>query len=211
MEQEMKYSVGSRKLSDSIWEDPMLMDIQTAGSAEAVVMKAVYFDTKDMVLAKNNMTVRVRAEGEKSIATLKWGGNCSNGFHERNEVNVPVSEEESLINPSAKTFKDSDDGKVLLDLIGEEPLINLMEMRFLRKRARLNYKGSLIELALDQGSIITDFGEIPISEMELELYAGEVAMIKELGNKLSEKYDLSPEVRSKFSRGYALIESGLQK
>ena len=144
-------------------------------------------------------------EGERVFATLKWGGHSSNGFHEREEINVPVSGEEYFINPPKDLFSESDDGQVVLALIGEKPLLNILETRYLRRRMRVDLDDSLMEIAIDTGSIVTDLGEEPILELEIELFAGDMAGIHDLGNKLSKKYNLVPENRSKLARGLALL------
>jgi len=204
MEQEMKYAVPSKEVSDRIWENSLISKYGDESTRESLVMKAVYFDTEDRDLSKHNMTVRVRGEGDRKFASLKWGGCHKNGFHERNEINVPV-DNESFIAPNPELFKGSDDGETLLNLIGGKPLINLIEMSFLRRRIRLNYKDSLVELALDFGEIITDNGNAPILELELELFTGSVNSLLELGEEFAKEYGLEPEDRSKFSRGYKLI------
>ena len=205
MEQEMKYAIPSKELSDLIWTNSIVEKYGDDSTRESLVMKAVYFDTEDMLLSNNNMTVRVRVEGDRKFATLKWGGCAANGFHERNEINVPVSDE-SFINPSVDMFKGSEDGEILRNLAKDKPLFNLLETRFLRRRIRLRYAQSIVELAIDSGSIITDAGEEPILELELELYAGTIDDLKQLGAEFAKEYNLTPENRSKFSRGLKLLK-----
>ena len=107
----------------------------------------------------------------------------------------------SFIDLDPSIFAESPDGAMLLDLIKGKPLENLLEMRFLRRRKRLTYDNSVMELALDSGSIITDKGDVPIMEMEIELFAGSENAIKKLGDKLAEKYKLTPKDSSKFKDG----------
>lgn len=205
MEQEMKYAIPSKEIADTIWEDEFLKKYSDESTRETLVMKAIYFDTQDRILSNNNMTVRVRGESDHKFATLKWGGCSTNGFHERNEINIPV-DDESFIAPEAAMFKDSEDGTVLLDLIGDKALLNLLEMRYLRRKLRLNYKESLIELAIDCGDIITDNGNVPILELELELLVGNANDVKSLGEEFVLQYTLTPEDRSKFARGLAKLD-----
>ncbi len=206
MEQEMKYAIPGKDVAEAIWQDDWLAKLADPATQEALVMKAVYFDTKDRALTRRNMTVRVRSEGGRNVATLKWGGCVENGFHERNEVNVPVTGDISFIQPSASMFAESEDGAKLMELVEGQPLLNLLETRFLRRRIRLDYKGDLIELSIDEGSVITDKGEAPISELELELFVGDPSSIKELGDRLAMKYDLRPKDSSKFADGMALLD-----
>lgn len=207
MEIEMKYSVSDKETADAIWEDAELLELSDMTTAESVVMKAIYFDTADGDLRSNNVAVRVRSEGDINFATLKWGGKKSEGgLHQREEINIPVSSEMSFINLDPSIFAESPDGAMLLDLIKGKPLENLLEMRFLRRRKRLTYESSVMELALDSGSIITDKGDVPIMEMEIELFAGSENAIKKLGDKLAEKYKLAPKDSSKFKDGMRKLQ-----
>jgi triphosphatase len=207
MEIEMKYSVPSRDAADDIWEDCFASPLADRGSAEKVVMKAVYFDTPDRVLAAHDAAVRVRSEGGISFATLKWNGRSEDGLHEREEINVPVSGESSFIKLDSDMFSESPEGRELMRLTEGKELINLLETRFLRRRMRLDFGESVIELAIDTGSIITDAGEAPILELELELFAGDSGDLKSLGSELEEKYGLAPLNVSKFGRGLALLSA----
>lgn len=205
METELKYGIPSREKADAIWEEAFVSPYSDNSTAEKVVMKAVYFDTEDRILSKNNVAVRVRAEGDISFATLKWGGKAENGLHERGEINIPVSGEEIFIQPPVDMFKESEDGRQLMDLIGDRRLVNLLETRFLRRRIKVHYNESIMEMAIDTGSIITDAGTAPILEMELELYLGETEDLIALGDLIREKYGLEPENTSKLARGLAML------
>lgn len=210
MELEMKYRIESRAVADALWDDDCLMAIADLSSREKLVMKAVYFDTEDRILSKNNMAFRVRLEGERIFATLKWDGHSSNGFHEREEINVPVpptAGETYFINPPVDLFSESEDGRALIKFVGDKPLINMLETRYLRRRMRVDLNDSIMEIAIDTGNIVTDMGDEPILELEIELFTGEVSDVKELGQKLSERYSLKPESISKLGRGFALINT----
>lgn len=207
MELEMKYSIPSKEVADALWSDDFLMEIGDTATRKKMVMKAVYFDTQDGVLSKNNIAFRVRSEDGFMLATLKWGGTVENGFHSREEINVPVSGAGCFITSAKDIFKESEDGQKLLELLGDQPLVNLLETRFLRSCMRLSYGASIMEMAIDTGSIITDKGELPIMELELELYAGDPADVKALGEKLEERFGLVPGNESKLKRGLDLIMS----
>ena len=207
MEIEMKYAIPSKEIADEIWDSECISTIGDFSTAEKLVMKAVYFDTEDGVLSENNITLRVRAEGEHTFSTLKCGGSSKNGFYERREINVPVTGEECFIVPPVELFKGSEDGEILNSLLEGRQLVNLLETRFLRRRIRITYNDTLMELAIDTGSIITDNGELPILEMEIELFAGETKDLMTIGEKFAEHFGLKPEEHSKFSRGLHLIKN----
>ena len=207
MEIEMKYAIPSKEIADAIWEDPAIAELSDISSAESVKMKAVYFDTEDGDLSKNDFSVRVRMEGDRRFATLKWGGKSSeNGLHERNEVNIPFTDDSYFIQLDPNLFSVCDEGCHLLKLINGKPLVNLLEMSFIRRRTRLTHKNSVMELSIDIGNIITDNGDVPISELEIELFSGQQEAIEALGNILAEKYNLQPKLSSKFSDGLKMLK-----
>jgi len=205
MEIELKYQIPNKETADAIWEDPSIMELSDSASSESLVMKAIYFDTEDLILSKNNISVRVRAEGEHCFATLKANGSHKEGLFTRDEINVPIGDETSFMALDPTLFKGSDNGDRMIELIGDKPLLNLIEMRFLRRRKRLSFAGAITELAVDSGSIITDKGEAPIQEMEIELFAGEESALVALGDKISQKYGLSPKNTSKFRDGLNIL------
>lgn len=205
MELEMKYGIGGKNIAENIWTDEYLMTIEEADTREKVFMKAAYFDTNDHVLCKNDITFRIRMEGSRIIATLKWSGKSEGAFHQREEINVPVVDEACFIKPDPEVFKESQIGQELIKLLGDRELESIIETNFLRSRFRVDTGNSIIEVSIDKGEIITEEGNEPILELELELFSGQEEELFALGTKMSEKYDLTPEERSKYARGKAML------
>ncbi len=205
MEIEMKYAIPSREIADNIWSDSHISALCDMSSRESLVMKAIYFDTEDWILARNNVAVRVRSEGDSCFATLKWGGNYTDGIHSREEINIPINDESCFMMLPSDIFSMSEEGREMMELTGDRPLMNLFEMRFLRRRVRLKLGTTVAELAIDLGSITSDKGECPICELEIELFAGDPAGIKTLGKTLAERFRLGPKESSKFADGMKMI------
>ncbi len=210
MEIEMKYAIRDKEIADAIWEDDYFNEIGDASSRETVYMKSAYFDTEEGILLKNDVAFRVRMEGNKVVASLKWNGSSTEGLHTREEVNVPVDDPACFLEPSPDIFRESDQGKAMMELIGEEHLYSILEMNFIRRRFRVDYGNSIMELAIDTGDILTDCGEVPICELEIELFSGEQEDVAALGNILKEKYDLIPLDASKYARGLQLLRECYQ-
>jgi len=204
MEIELKYTIPDKNIAESIWKDPDLAKMEEADSRESLSFKAAYFDTDDKILSKNDIAFRVRIEGARAIASLKWNGKNDGALHTREEINVPIDGEACLINPDPALFKESEIGTQLIGLIGDKPLVNVMESGFLRRRMRVDTESSIIEVSIDTGEITTDLGSVPICELELELFSGNQDGLLELGVKLKERYSLEPESLSKYARGLAL-------
>lgn len=201
MEIELKYLIDSKETADAIFNDSYLFSIEEKETREKMFFKAAYFDTADYILSKHDIAFRVRMEGEQLVASLKWRGKVEGGLHRREEINVPVDDPQCYIMPSPEIFAESAIGKEVIRLVGDNPLISLMEMGFLRSRFRVDTGDGIIEVALDMGEILTDKGNLPIMELELELYSGEEADLMKLGARLSKKYQLLPFNESKYLRG----------
>jgi inorganic triphosphatase YgiF len=208
MEVELKYNVPSKEVMDAIFNDAYLFGIEEESPREKIFFKAAYFDTKDHVLSKNDIAFRVRLEGEKLVASLKWRGKVEGALHSREEINVPVDNPQCYLMPTTTLFEQSEIGKEVIRLVADEPLVALLEMGFLRRRFRVDTGESIVEISLDSGEIMTDRGNLPISELELELFSGNQEDLMILGERLSAEYQLSPSGESKYLRG--LRELGLR-
>lgn len=205
MEMEMKYGIKDKETAESIWDDEYLLSIEEADTREKVLMKAAYFDTEDFVLSKNDIALRVRMEGSRIVATLKWKGKNEGGLHIREEINVPVDDEACFIMPDPQIFKESEIGQDVIALIGFKKLHSIMETNFVRSRFRVDNGNGIMEVSLDNGKIITDNGTSPICELEIELFSGEQEALESVTNTIADKYSLEPEERSKYARGLELL------
>ncbi|MEI8216686.1 MAG: CYTH domain-containing protein [Eubacteriales bacterium] len=206
MEIEMKYSIKDKETSDLIWEDDYINSLADENSRENIYMKAAYFDTEDKVLSAKDIAFRVRKEGNRVVASLKWNGESSDGRHKREEINVPVNDEACFITPDPSIFKESEDGRWMLKILGGKELVNVLETRFFRRKVRIDTGECICEVAIDIGEIVTDSGSEPICELEIELFSGSEESLKEIGALIAEKYQLVPENRSKYARGLRILK-----
>lgn len=204
MEIELKYLVDEAFTRDRIFNDKHLRDLADEGTIETIPMHAVYFDTKDKALLKKEMAFRVRYEDVRLVATLKWGGNYEEGLHVRGELNVPV-EEAFLEAPTADIFKGSAIYEEISRTVGEEPLVPVMEMDFVRKQMQIDTGKSISVVSYDEGEIKTSAGNAPISELEIELYSGKQEDMIALGKEIAAKYNLQEGSKSKYQRGLELL------
>lgn len=201
MEIELKYAIDSKEVAAKIWQDEDLKKIEEAGTRETVIMNAVYFDTEDLDLSKNDMAYRVRKEGDRLVASLKWGGGSKGALHKREEINIPVMD----TNPNPMIFEASDIGDDLLSILGGKELHSVLEMHIERKRFRIDTESTILEISIDNGEIITDNGTVPVCEVEIELFSGSEDVMMKIGQTLAEKYELVSEKKSKFYRGLMML------
>ena len=205
MEIELKYQVDNAEKIEQIFSDPYLESIKDKETEEEIEMHAVYFDTEDRRLYREGIVFRVRKEGRRLTATLKWNGSSEEGMHKREEINVPLTEEAKLVKPDIQIFDQSEMCQVLTDLVGKRTLIPMMDVYFSRRQVRVDTGRSISEVSLDRGRIECGGKTAPVSELEIELYSGEEEDMMALGRHISEKYGLTAENKSKYKRGLDLI------
>ena len=200
MEVELKFLVDEAFIKDKIFQDAHLQFISKGGNVETIHMRAIYFDTEDQSLLNKEMAYRIRYEDQRLVATLKWGGSADHGLHVRGELNVPVNEA-FLEAPSVDIFHGSAIYEELKETVGEKKLFPVMEMDFVRKEVHVDTGKSISVVSYDEGQIKTSKGNIPISELEIELYSGCQEDMMALGNELAQKYNLKAGNKSKYQRG----------
>jgi len=164
-------------------------------------LTSIYFDTDDFVLKNRDIALRVRRSGRQWIQTVKGGGSVQGGLHQRDEWEAPVAHDRPDFTKLA------DPG--LIALFSDEALRQRLHPVFVTEFDRTIWlleteAGDQVEMALDRGEIRADQGKSTISEVELELKAGNPAALFELALALQEAVPLSPENASKAERGYAL-------
>lgn len=204
MEIELKYRIPDDEVAARIWEDSLFSEIEEEDSREEIDMHAVYYDTPELDLAKNEIAYRVRREGDRLIATLKWKGKSEDGLHVREELTVPVADAE----PHIDVFAESDIGPELEQLIGGKALTELLHSIIKRRRFRIDTGTALVEISVDSGSVSTIYGEDEILEVEAELFSGETEELLEIGSRMQEVYGLERENTSKYARGLEMICAG---
>jgi len=207
MEIEMKYRIPDKETADEIWGDNCFKSLGEVSSINSKLMKAVYYDTDDMILRKNDVAYRLRLEGDRVIATIKWGGTSENGKYAREELNVPVSGETCFMKPSLKVFEQDPKGHEFMELVDGKELKSVVETNFLRRSLRLDTGDMICEVSIDTGQIITDKGTEPICEMEVELFSGRQDAIEAVGDRVAKRYGLERGQKSKYARGWDLLNN----
>lgn len=205
MEIELKYQMKNAETPNAIWNDKELAEMEEVDSRVIEDYVGIYYDTDTYDLLRNDIAFRIRREGMKPVASLKWNGRAKGSLHTREELNINLTDEEFAGGPKPEFFRESHIGEELRTIVGDKHLLPIMEVNVLRKTFRVDTGESLLELCIDEGEIITENGNGAVHEVEIELYSGEQADLEELGETLKAKYDLIPEQDSKFARGLKLL------
>jgi triphosphatase len=158
-----------------------------------------YYDTPDLDLHARRIAVRFRKKGEQWLLTVKSAEPASGGLAVRNEW-------ETAATPGNFDFSHVDDMEFRRFLEQSSARFEaIFTTDFRRQIWHIPFGESLIELAVDRGSIASGKKSTPICEIELELLSGKIEDIFGLTRKLQEQHELHPAIASKAERGYKLF------
>lgn len=199
IETELKLLIAAEDVA-RLQQHPLLQTAQAGLVAQPLYN--TYFDTPSDDLLAQKAGLRVRRQGDKRIQTLKTAGQTVAGLHQRQEWEIEIAGETPELKQLPKQMRINGFSAKRL----QAHLLPVFTTDFQRSTWELHLEPSAqVELALDQGEIRTDTQQVsPISEIELELKAGDVAVLYQLALELQASLPLVVENRSKAERGYAL-------
>ena len=160
-----------------------------------------YFDTPDLNLRQHDMGLRVRRNNNHIEQTIKTAGQVVGGLHSRPEYNVDIESDLPILTLFPREIWQDDQS--VADI--QHDLVALFNTDFKRCTWLITDAGNnVIELAYDQGKIVSAEQQENIDEIELELVAGAPSALFDLASILFSALALRPGIKSKAARGYAL-------
>ncbi|HWE76250.1 MAG TPA: CHAD domain-containing protein [Stellaceae bacterium] len=188
-------ATAARRLLDAPWFKRL-----EAAPLKRNHLVSVYYDTPATALRREGMSLRVRRIGPKRIQTVKAGPRGACGPFCRHEWEREITGNRPDL-----------DGDSVLDRFSRKKLKRELRPLFTTeiKRAAIpvHCGGSEIEVAIDRGEVRTRRNRRPISEIELELKAGDPAPLVQLAKRIAQATRASYGTASKAERGYALRRS----
>lgn len=185
----------------------LLHDAPLLGRAKPTTrhLETVYFDTADLSLRKQAVTLRVRKQGSSFVQTVKAVPAEAGAVLARGEWENKLKRAQ----PDLASVRRGEGRNRLRGIVQDD--LKPVFASHIRRTTRLlrNARTQVqIEVALDQGEIRTEDGAVlPISELELELKHGhDTGPLYDLALALNDVAPVRVEPRSKAQRGYALVE-----
>ena len=174
---------------------PLLVGIK----AQKLHLLNTYYDTPTLELHKRRIAMRFRKKGWQWLLTVKSAEPASGGLALRSEWETPAQ-------PGVFDFSQVDDPALRTFLEDKTPQLQpIFTTDFHRTIWHVPFGQSLIEMAVDRGSVASNGRKTPICEIELELINGHIGDIFGLTRQLQDTLDLRPAVASKAERGYAVF------
>jgi len=162
------------------------------GPAKRKILRSVYFDTAKGKLKELGLTLRVRHAGKKRLQTVKAEGKS---VFARQEWECEIAGDK----PDLRALPP------LKRLCKIAPRLRpVFETEVTRTVLLLHCDGTVVELALDHGTIKAGRRKQAISEIEIELKDGDPNALVAIAERLAEAFPAAYEMRAKSERGYAL-------
>jgi inorganic triphosphatase YgiF len=168
------------------------------GRSRTMHLSTTYFDTPQRDLAAAGVSLRLRQAGGRWLQTVKGDGAAAGGLHRRAEfewtVATPRLDREKLAGtPWRKLFE------------AKRGYRRVFATEFRRSEQPITFAdGTRAKLCMDVGEIRAGRRRAPVSEIEVELQAGDPSRLFELVSTLAADLPLRIEPASKAARGYAL-------
>ncbi|HWQ38185.1 MAG TPA: CHAD domain-containing protein [Burkholderiales bacterium] len=196
---ELKLGVAPERAND-VWKSAAIRPWLRSPPASRTVFSA-YYDTPGFELCRRGAAIRLRCEAGRWIQTVKIGAAAVGGLHEHREVDSEVASQ--ALDFSA--LVEAGLGELIAREEDRSRLAVVFTTRFRRRRATIEpAPGLRIEIAVDRGEIRAGSRRAPISEIELELKAGEPRALFALARELLRDLPLRLENTTKAQRGYRL-------
>ena len=195
---ELKLSIAPGD-AERVLEHPILRAAAVA-DAEVLHLHSVYFDSRDLALGREGISLRLRRGGGRQWQTLKFGDQSAAGLFARAELEVELAGER----PDLAAIPDEAVRERVVAVLAGQSLEPIFETEIERTHQRLADDTCEWSLDLDRGEVRAGFAREPICELELELHRGPPSRLFEIALTLSDGISLWPGTRSKADRGYFL-------
>lgn len=204
METELKYRFPHKDGPARFLEDRWIHEMALPEGLQEYEMDARYFDTEEGTLQSLGAAFRIREEGEAIVATLKTRSKVVGSLHQRMEWSLEQEDDQ----PDPERFRrmahsQGDPDEVLeeiMEALGDRELKEIARTRFDRSVLLIGMEDTLVEVAVDVGTLTGGRHTEAFAELELELKEGDARVLLALGEAMAERYGLIPETRSKYRR-----------
>jgi triphosphatase len=195
IERELKFEVTPDSLRKLASSRALHRSGQVPGQKYLV---STYFDTPELLLKKNGVSLRVRRAGKRRLQTIKTANRG---------VALGRSEWEHKLHGDEPDLKAAR-GTALEPLVSgklKRELKPVFATHVQRTSLPLRSGSSRIELALDEGQVRAGQKSCPLTEVELELKKGKTSDLFKAARKVADLVPARLALKSKSEQGYDLI------
>jgi inorganic triphosphatase YgiF len=193
-----------KKMSSEIWARLTASKL-AHGAPVTKSLRSIYLDTPEHALNKAGIALRLRRDGRRWIQGVKTRGTLHGGLSQVGELENPAPGGRLCLD----AISDSSIREEIVDRVNGAPLQPICETVITRRTSELMLSdGTRAELALDTGEVRAGDRSAELSELEIELLAGNASGLFDIAQLLLPDGGLQFSRLSKAARGYLLAQEG---
>jgi CHAD domain-containing protein len=205
IEVEMKYEVATPGGADRYLVAPEIGPFAPDGPVRSIRVEDRYVDSADWALARAGFAARLRKTSHGTEISLKAQNASGGRLQRREEIEGPA--DAGLI---PADWPASQARTVILELCGDDPLVELLTIRQLRRVRALKADSTRAELSVDEVEVVGHDQVLDrFEELEVELKRGDEAPLVELVEVFDRDGGLRPVSRSKLDRAVKAIRAAM--
>jgi CHAD domain-containing protein len=205
IEVELKYRLRDQAAGDRYLSADELAGFTPITPVRSTQLEDRYLDTADGALARAGFAARLRQTAKGTTVSVKSMARRSeeSGVHRREELEGPADR-----TAGPRDWPASDARSLVLEQCGDAPLVELVTIRQLRRKRKLQSNGTIVELSLDEVDAVARSRVVErFVELEIELVEGDEAALGPIDTLLAADVALAPSTGSKLESALAAIRA----
>jgi CHAD domain-containing protein len=171
VEVELKYRLREEAAGDRYLVAEELAGFKPISPVRSTQLEDRYLDTADGALARAGFAARLRQTARGTTVSIKSTSRRSgdSGIHRREELEGPADR-----TAGPRDWPPSDARSLILEQCGDAPLVELVTIRQLRRKRKLQSDDTIVELSLDEVDAVARSRVVErFVELEVELMEGD--------------------------------------
>jgi CHAD domain-containing protein len=205
VEVELKYRLREEAAGDRYLVADDLAGFSPITPVRSTQLEDRYLDTSDGALARAGFAARLRQTARGTTVSVKSMARRTgeSGVHRREELEGPADR-----TAGPRDWPASDARSLILEQCGDAPLVELVTIRQLRRKRKLQSGDTVVELSLDEVDAVARSRVVErFVELEVELVKGDEAALGPIDAILAADESLAPSSGSKLESALAAIRS----
>jgi CHAD domain-containing protein len=205
VEIELKYRLRQAAAADRYLAADDIGGFHPISPVRSTQLEDRYLDTGDGALARAGFAARLRQTAKGTTVSVKSlarrGGN--GGAHRREELEGPADR-----TAGPRDWPASDARSLILEQCGDAPLVELVTIRQLRRKRKLQSADTIVELSLDEVDAVARSRVVDrFVELEVELVEGDESALDPIDAVLADDPGLAISTGSKLEAALSAIQA----
>ena len=205
VEIELKYRLREQAAGDRYLIAEELGGFHPITPVRSTQLEDRYLDTGDGALARAGFAARLRQTAKGTTVSVKSIVRRSGegGAHRREELEGPADR-----TAGPRDWPPSDARSLILEQCGDAPLVELVTIRQLRRKRKLQSADTIVELSLDEVDAVARSRVVDrFVELEVELMEGDEAALEKIDAVLADDPGLALSTGSKLEAALSAIQA----